>query len=68
MTLDKNRCVVTGLGMISAIGNNVNECWNNALNSVSGIKNTTSVDTSKFDNTSNSNIEIEIRQEKEELW
>ena len=45
MTLDKNRCVVTGLGMISAIGNNVNECWNNALNSVSGIKNTTSVDT-----------------------
>lgn len=45
MTLDKNRCVVTGLGMISAIGNNVEECWTNALNSVSGIKNTTSVDT-----------------------
>ena len=45
MTLNKNRCVVTGLGMISAIGNNVEECWNNALNSVSGIKHTTSVDT-----------------------
>lgn len=45
MTLDKNRCVVTGLGMISAIGSNVDECWENALNSVSGIKTTTSVDT-----------------------
>ncbi len=45
MTLDKNRCVVTGLGMISAIGNNVEECWENALNSVSGIATTNTVDT-----------------------
>jgi len=45
MTNNKNRCVITGLGMISAIGNSVNECWNNAINSVSGIKETTTVDT-----------------------
>ncbi len=45
MTNDKNRCVVTGLGMISAIGNNVEECFTNAINSVSGIKETKSVDT-----------------------
>ena len=45
MTNNNNRCVVTGLGLINAIGNNVNECWNNALNSVTGIKNTTTVDT-----------------------
>ena len=45
MTENKNRCVVTGLGVINAIGNNVNESWNNALKSVSGIKNTTTVDT-----------------------
>ena len=45
MTEIKNRCVVTGLGMISAIGNNVDECFNNAKNSVSGIEETTSVDT-----------------------
>ena len=45
MTLDKNRCVVTGLGLISAIGNSVDECWNNAINSVSGIKETHTVDT-----------------------
>jgi len=45
MTEDKNRCVVTGLGMICAIGNSVEESWKNALASVSGIKNTTTVDT-----------------------
>ncbi len=45
MTLDKNRCVITGLGMICAIGNNVDETWENAKNGVSGIKNTTTCDT-----------------------
>ena len=45
MTNIKDRCVITGLGMISAIGTNVDECFNNALNSVSGIKETTSVET-----------------------
>lgn len=45
MTLDKNRCVVTGLGVISAIGNNVEECWKNAIASVSGIEHTHTVDT-----------------------
>ncbi len=45
MTSDKNRCVVTGLGVISAIGNNVEECFKNAIASVSGIKQTHTVDT-----------------------
>ena len=45
MTDIKNRCVITGLGMINAIGNNVEECFTNAKNSVSGIEVTTSVDT-----------------------
>ena len=31
------RCVVTGLGMINAIGDNVNECWENALLGKEGI-------------------------------
>ena len=44
MTDDK-RCVITGLGMISAIGNNVNECFENAKLAKSGISVTTSVDT-----------------------
>ncbi|MCR5231668.1 MAG: beta-ketoacyl-[acyl-carrier-protein] synthase family protein [Acholeplasmatales bacterium] len=45
MTDNKNRCVITGLGVINAIGNNVEESWNNALKGVSGIKNTNTVDT-----------------------
>ena len=39
------RCVVTGLGMISAIGNNVDECFENALAGKTGIDKVTSVDT-----------------------
>ena len=45
MTEEKNRCVVTGLGMICAIGNSVEESWKNVLASVSGIKHTKTVDT-----------------------
>lgn len=41
----KDCCVVSGLGVICAVGNNVEETWKNALNSVSGIHKTTSVDT-----------------------
>lgn len=39
------RCVVTGLGLISAIGNSVDECWNNALAGKTGIDRVKSVDT-----------------------
>ncbi len=45
MTSEDKRCVVTGLGIICAIGNDVEETWSNALKSVSGIHKTTSVDT-----------------------
>ncbi|MCQ2542877.1 MAG: beta-ketoacyl-[acyl-carrier-protein] synthase family protein [Lachnospiraceae bacterium] len=38
------RCVVTGLGMVNAIGKNVEECWNNALNAKEGIAKVKSVD------------------------
>lgn len=39
------RCVVTGLGLISAIGNSVDECWENALSGKTGIDRVKSVDT-----------------------
>lgn len=45
MTDNDKRCVITGLGLVCAIGNNVNEAWNNAVNSVSGIRKTHSLDT-----------------------
>ena len=47
MTENKNRCVITGLGLICAIGNNVEESWKNALAGKCGIKTTTTVDTEK---------------------
>ena len=43
MTENNNRAVITGLGMICAIGNSVDEAWNNAINSVSGIHKTTTL-------------------------
>ena len=42
---NENRCVITGLGVISAIGHNVRECWENVLASKSGIDHTHSLDT-----------------------
>ncbi len=32
------RCVITGLGVICSIGNNLNEVWNNAVKGVCGIQ------------------------------
>ncbi len=45
MTENKFRCVVTGLGMLNAIGNSVDECWEGAKNGKSGIKAPKSVNT-----------------------
>ena len=42
------RVVVTGLGALTPIGNNVSEYWNNLINGVSGAKPITHFDSSKF--------------------
>lgn len=42
---NKTRCVVTGLGLICALGDNVAECWENAVNGISGIRDVTVVNT-----------------------
>ncbi len=42
------RAVVTGLGTINPIGNNIQEYWNNLEKGVSGCELITSFDTSKF--------------------
>ncbi|MCM1308866.1 MAG: beta-ketoacyl-[acyl-carrier-protein] synthase family protein, partial [Butyrivibrio sp.] len=46
MADNQKRCVITGLGMINAIGSTVEESWNNCINGVSGIKEVRSIDTS----------------------
>ncbi len=42
---DKKRVVVTGLGLICALGDNVDECWSAALSGKSGIREVKSVNT-----------------------
>lgn len=39
------RCVVTGLGLVCAVGDSVDQCWKNVLDGVSGIKKVTTVNT-----------------------
>ncbi|MDR0810728.1 MAG: beta-ketoacyl-ACP synthase II [Paludibacter sp.] len=46
--MELKRVVVTGLGAITPLGNNVSEFWNNILNGVSGAGPITHFDTSLF--------------------
>jgi 3-oxoacyl-[acyl-carrier-protein] synthase II len=46
--MTKRRVVITGVGALTPIGNNVPETWENALNGVNGIDEITKIDTSKF--------------------
>ncbi len=46
--MSKRRVVVTGLGIVSPVGNNVTESWNNIQAGVSGIKPITHSDVSAF--------------------
>lgn len=45
----QQRVVVTGMGVVSPLGNSLNDTWSNATNGVSGIANITKFDASKFD-------------------
>ena len=46
--MKKNRVVVTGLGAVTPLGNDVKTTWNNIVNSVSGIDFITKVDKDQF--------------------
>ncbi|MDP0595369.1 MAG: beta-ketoacyl-ACP synthase II, partial [Candidatus Thioglobus sp.] len=43
--MNKRRVVITGLGIVSPVGNNVNDAWANIINGVSGIAPITNIDT-----------------------
>lgn len=45
----KKRVVITGLGVVTAVGVGVDEFWNNIINGVSGIDRITLFDTSNFE-------------------
>ncbi len=44
--MEKRRVVVTGMGCLTPIGNNVNEFWNSVIEGVSGVSNITTFDVS----------------------
>lgn len=46
--MQQKRVVVTGLGALTPLGNNVNEFWNNLINAKSGAAPITRFDTTKF--------------------
>jgi len=45
----QQRVVVTGMGVVSPLGDSMNNTWNNAINGVSGIANITKFDASSYD-------------------
>lgn len=45
--MSSRRCVVTGLGLICALGDNTEQCWSAAVNGVSGIREVQSIDTAE---------------------
>lgn len=48
MNMELKRVVVTGLGTLTPLGNNVEDYWTNLVNGVSGADNITLFDASKF--------------------
>ncbi|HVT62149.1 MAG TPA: beta-ketoacyl synthase N-terminal-like domain-containing protein, partial [Legionellaceae bacterium] len=46
--MSENRVVITGLGMVTALGLSVNSTWESILNSKSGVSMITSFDTTDF--------------------
>ena len=46
--MSQRRVVVTGLGILSPVGNTIPEAWTNIVNGVSGIRPVTAFDTSEF--------------------
>jgi 3-oxoacyl-[acyl-carrier-protein] synthase II len=46
--MELKRVVVTGMGALTPLGNNIDEYWNNLINGVSGAETITQFDASKF--------------------
>ncbi len=46
--MNKRRVVITGIGIISPVGNDLNTAWNNIKNGISGIDTITKFDISNF--------------------
>ena len=54
------RVVVTGLGLISPVGNDVNSSWNNIIQGQSGVKPITTFDVTNFETKFAATVEIDV--------
>lgn len=71
--MDKKRVVVTGLGALTPLGNDVESTWKNALAGVSGVGPITRVDSSEYTakvvaELKDFNIEDYMEKKKHEKW
>ena len=62
MPMNEKRCVITGLGLVSAIGHDTAECFDAALNGISGIKDVKSFNTA--DCYSHKGAEVDLSNEE----
>ena len=58
--MSKRRVVITGLGLLSPVGNNVTESWNNIIQGKSGVKPITSFDISEFETKFAATVDIGV--------
>lgn len=71
--MDKKRVVVTGLGALTPLGNDVETTWKNAVAGVSGVGPITRVDSSEYTakvaaELKDFNIEDYMEKKKRERW
>jgi 3-oxoacyl-[acyl-carrier-protein] synthase II len=58
--MTNRRVVVTGLGLLSPVGNDVNSSWNNIIQGQSGVKPITAFDVADFETKFAATVEIDI--------
>ena len=58
--MSKRRVVITGLGLLSPVGNNVTESWDNIIQGKSGVKPITSFDISEFETKFAATVDITV--------
>ena len=58
--MTNRRVVVTGLGLVSPVGNEVNSSWNNIIQGQSGVKPITAFDVADFETKFAATVEIDI--------
>ena len=60
--MSNRRVVVTGLGLISPVGNDVNSSWNNIIQGQSGVKQITTFDVTNFETKFAATVEIDVEE------